>query len=136
MEKPCSFSGFGNILCGQVHDHEDLEVVKLFDCQADVSGHLAGCGFSKLEITEAQLILFRAGRFGVSDEQQRSMQICATHRSKLGRRWRPLRSCQYPGHTGPVQRYKKPRVFNPQISREVQDLYGILVQIGSRMYCL
>ena len=136
MEKSCSFSGFGNIFCGEVNGHADHEVRELMDCQADISGHLASCGLSKLEITEAQLILFRAGRFGVSDEQQKYMQICSTHRSKLGRRWRPLRSCQYPGHTGAAQKYKKPRVINLQMSREVQDLYGILVQIGSRKYSI
>lgn len=136
MEKSCSFSGLGNIFCGEVHGHADHDLMELMNCQADISGHLAGCNLSKLEITEAQLILFRAGRFCVSDEQQKSMQICATHRSKLGRKWRPLRSCQYPGHTGPVQKYKKPRVFNPQMSREVQDLYGVLVQIGSCKYSL
>lgn len=132
MEHSCSFFGFGNISCGEAQE----DVVKLVECEADISGHLGGCGLSKLEISEAQLILLRAGRFNVSKEQQQAMYICSAHRTKLGRRWRPLRSCQYPGHVGPLHQYKNRGVFNAQLSCEVQTLYGALVQIGSRKYLI
>ena len=131
MEDLCSFNGFGGICCTGDGAHG---AVKLNECTADVSGLLSSCGLSRLQISEAQLILYRAGRFAVTQEQQEKMSICSAHRSKLGTRWRPLRSCQYPSHTGLLRRYKNRMVFGIQLSTEVMSLYGTLVQIGSREF--
>ena len=125
MSQLCSFYFLGDIQC-------DQQVYKLVECDNDVFGHLSGCGLSKTNLKEEELILLRAGRFNTTHGQREAMNVCAAHRDALGRRWRPLRSCQYPGHTGPKKRYKYRGVFNPQIAQEVQAHYGILVQIGSR----
>ena len=137
MDNSCSFFGFGGIFCNKKDANDSAyEIRKLLDCQDDISGHLAGCGLSKENINESKLLLLRAGRFEVSDHQQHYLFVCSAHRCSLGRKWRPLRSCQYPGHTGRSHQYKNPTVFTPCISREVLALYGSLVQIGSRKYIL
>jgi hypothetical protein len=132
MEKICSFFGLGNVSCGDSRGAD--EVIQLSTCTSDVSVHLAMCHLSKSRLSESQLILARAGLFDVSPEQLKSMTICPSHRNKLGRYWRPLRSCQYPTHSGPVHQYKNRKVFNLQLTMEVHKLYGRLVQIGSRKY--
>ena len=121
----CSFSFLGGIQCNQ-------QVFRLAECDKDVFGHLSGCGLSKTNLTEVELILLRAGRFNTTPEQREAMGVCSAHRDALGIRWRPLRSCQYPSHTGPQQRYKYRGVVNPKMAQEVQAHYGIVVQTGSR----
>ena len=132
MESHCSFFGIGSISCGEARGVS--EVWKLSDCQVDISNHLASCGLSRSKLTESELILARAGLFNLSSEQENAMTICASHRFKLGRFWRPLRSCQYPDHTGPTRHCKSRHVFNVQLCQEVRTLFGRLVLIGSRKY--
>lgn len=132
MEKTCSFFGLGSISCGESRGVD--EVVKISSCINDVNSHLATCHLSKSGLSESQLILARSGLFDISPEQIESMTVCASHRHKLGRFWRPLRSCQYPAHSGPAHQYKSRKVFNLQLAMEVQKLFGCLVQIGSRKY--
>lgn len=132
MEKGCSFFGFGRISCGEARGVN--EVWNLVDCVDNISGHLISCNLSKSELSESQLILARAGLFDVTQDQQQPMLICASHRFKLGRYWRPLRSCQYPAHEGRVRNCKSRHAFNVQLSKEVQKLYGQTIYIGSRKY--
>ena len=130
MQAVCSFFGIRGMSCGD--DRGQKGVVNLRDCVEDVSVHLASCHLSKSGLNESQLILARSGLFDISPEVKSTMTICSDHRAKLGRSWRPLRSCQYPAHSGPVHQYKTRNVFNVRLSMEVYKLYGVLVQIGSR----
>ena len=130
METVCSFSGIAKIECGE--SRHQTEVLNLVDCCSDISTHLASCHLSKSDLKEYELILARSGRFGFSDEQIRMMQICPSHRHNLGRYWRPLRSCRYPLHQGPVRACKGRHVFSVQLSVEVLSLHGVLIQVGSR----
>lgn len=127
----CCLSGItASISCGECRGVN--EVWRLLDCTEDTTSHLASCGLSNLHLTESQLILTRAGLFDIPVEQQQSMYICASHRFKLGRYWRALRSCQYPTHQGRVRRCQGRSVFNIQTAKEVKLLYGTTVSIGSR----
>ena len=127
----CSLFGLGAISCGG--DRGASNAVNLNECQHDIKVHLSRCHLSRSNLKEYQLILFRAGLFHVTEEQIENMNICPNHRNKLGRFWRPLRSCQYPQHCGPVRQLCNGRdVFNVQLSEVVLKLYGKLVQVGSR----
>lgn len=133
MDKSCSLFGLGGISCGEFRGASSL--VGLGDCVEDTSVHLHTCHLSKSGLSEFQLILARVGLFDTSLEMAKTMSICPNHRAKLGRYWRPLRSCQYPAHRGSIRSYKNRNVVNIQLSKEMNRLYGTLVQIGSRKYC-
>ena len=116
--------------CGS--DRGTSAYVSLGSCNDDIIGHLAGCHLSRERLTEYQLILARAGLFDLPDEQLQCMKICPKHRHNLGRFWRPVRSCQYPAHTGRPRNIKGNRVINLQVAREVHTMYDKTVHIGSR----
>jgi len=63
--------------------------------------------------------------------QQECMWICPNHRYNLGRKWRPLKTCQYPLHSGARKKLKNKDVVNVQMSRNVQTIFGVTVPIGS-----
>ena len=126
----CSFIGVGGICCGE--NRRVKEIVTLGDCQEDIRNHLSSCHLSKAKIKECEVITARAGIFHPTEEQLRNMTICPSHRNGLGRFWRPLRSCQYPLHSGPVRKCPGKDAFNMALSEAAFTLYGKLVQIGSR----
>jgi len=128
----CSFFGISGISCGDSRGHTG--VVNLLDCDSDITTHLAACNLSRSALKEYEVILSRSGLFDIVEDKLQFMQICPSHRDKLKRLWRPLRSCQYPSHEGPLHKYKTRSVFNTRLSREVMKMYGSLVQIGSRKY--
>jgi hypothetical protein len=130
MDKNCLLFGLGSICCGENRGASNL--VNLNECQQDVEVHLSSCHLSRSNLKEHELILLRAGLFHVTGEQLNNMNICPSHRNKLGKFWRPLRSCQYPEHCGPSRQCKGRDVINVQLSEAVFKLYGKLVQVGSR----
>ena len=76
---------------------------------------------SKSGLTEAELILARAGHFDLTDDQVDKMIICPTHRQNLGRFWRQRRPCQYPSHKGPRKKQCSDRhVIGLTIAKERQ----------------
>ena len=132
VEKNCSFVGVGGISCGESHGL--LEICNLFDCQEDIKSQLATCHhLSKSNFIE--LIAFLAGMFHLTENQFKKMTICLSYRHNLGRYGRPLRSCQYPIHSGPVSKCSGRDVFNVSLSEAVFTLYGKLIQLGSHKYC-
>ena len=65
---------------------EEVEHVLLSECNADISAHLASCYLSKYSVvTEAKLIMARAGIQHLSRIQPEGMNICPRHRHLLGR---------------------------------------------------
>lgn len=125
MTYNCSLFGLGKISCGA--DRGASNAVNLNECQHDIKVHLSRCHLSKSNVKEYELILLRAGLFQVTEEQIKSMNICPNHRNKLGRFWRPLRSCQYLGYCGTSRQLCNSRdVFNVQLSEVVFKLYGNL----------
>lgn len=134
MDTTCSLSERVGISCGE--SRGVIEVQSLLDCQSDISGHLASCHLSKSDLKEYELILVRAGLFHLPIEQVQCMTICQKHRNNLGKFWRPLKSCQYPKHSGAARECKGRHVFNSQLSEDVLKFNGKLVQVGSRKFSL
>ena len=130
MEKSCSFVGVGGISCGESRGL--VKISSLFDCDENMNSHLSSCHLSKSNLRENELIAIRAGMFHLDHDHFKKMSICPSHRHKLGRFWRPLRSCQYPIHSGPVRNCAGRDVFNVSLSKSVFTLYGKLIQVGSR----
>ena len=119
--------------CGS--SREEVEHVLLSECNADISAHLASCHLSKCsEVTEAKLIMARAGIQHLSRIQLEGMTICPRHRHLLGRFWRGPRSCQYPGHTGKVTSVTGSHVITFQIADEIRLIFKEIAAVGSRKY--
>ena len=80
-------------------------MVKVDEYQDTITTQLEICHLSKSGLSEAELILSRAGHFDVTKDQVEQMVICPQHRHKLAKLWRPPRSCQYPSHSGPGKKH-------------------------------
>jgi len=59
---------------------------------------------------------------------------CPRHRNGLGKYWRSSKLFQYPGHKGTATSVKSRDVINPAIAKEVFQLFGICVPVGSCKY--
>ena len=88
---------------------------------------------SKSGLSEAELILSRAGHFDLTKDQVEQMVICPQHRHKLGKFWRPPRSCQYPSHSRPRKKHCNERhVIGLETAKNIQSVFKDTVSIGSR----
>ena len=125
MEKKCSFVGISGICCGPSRGLQDI--CSLHECQEDIKSQLSTCHLSKSKLSESELIAIRAGMFGLTEDQMRKITICPSHRHNLGRFWRPLRSCQYPIHSGPGRKCTGQDVFNIMCSQFKSDLVSIKI---------
>ena len=132
MEGICSFSEKAGITCGECRGVKKID--NLLECLGDVKNHLGSCHLSKSNLNEYQLILVRAGIFNLNAEQISYMTVCPKHRNYLGKFWRPLKTCQYPMHTGSTRECKDRHVINPQMSEDIMKLYNKFVQAGSRKF--
>ncbi len=132
MEPICSFSDLGKSCCGELRESPNI-LCKLRDCKNDITGHLQACHLSRLvgKVQEHELILVRAGIFDLPPNQLEGMWICPKHRHYLGCNWHPLRTCQYPLHSGARKAPKNIDVFNLHLSKLRQKIYGITVPVGS-----
>ena len=110
MDAKCSFSELRKSKCGDFHG-SPFVVGRLLECKDDITGHKQSCHLSKLvgSVEEHDLILMRAGKFDLPTHQQESMWICPKHRYNLGRNWRPLKTCQYPLHSGARKKTEEQR---------------------------
>ena len=132
MDAKCSFSELRKSKCGDFRG-SPFVVRRLLECKDDITGHLQSCHLSKLvgNVEEHDLILMRAGNFDLPTHQQECMWICPNHRYNLGRNWRPLKTCQYPLHSGARKKLKNKDVVNLQMSKNIQTIFGVTVPIGS-----
>ena len=106
--------------------------ISLLECQDDVSSHLKYYHLSS-KILEYELILFRSGHFGLEMGKLKQMFVCSKHRNALGKHWKCGKStCQHPEHKGKCEAVKGDRVFNARLARDVFEVYGIIVAVGSR----
>ena len=85
-------------------------------------------------ISEIDLILNRAGMFGVN--QLGDMTICPKHREELTLEWpgRKRKSCSHPLHKGQRKQLKVFRRANAKMSTEIYSRHGVMVPIGSCKY--
>ena len=118
--------------CGSSHGRD--EIVRLVECNEDISYHLKSCHLSRCTLKEFELILQRAGQDRISLDDQKKLQICPRHRHCLGKYWRPLRSCQYPKHSGPKTAVKGQEVIGVAMAQQIYELMGTNVPVGSRKY--
>ena len=113
------------------------ELVPLSECNADISAHLRRCHLSKECLTEKELILMRSGYFCLTEQQVQRMMVCPRHRANLGQYWgnqTRKTPCQYPEHKGKIEGVKSDRAFTVKLEKEVKDLFGVIVPVGSREY--
>ena len=99
----CNFREIKKITCGS--SRALSQMVKVDEYQDKITTQPEICHLSKSGLDEAELILSRAGHFDVTKDQVEQMVICPQHRHKLGKFWRPPRSCQYPSHSGPRKKH-------------------------------
>ena len=132
MANVCSLSKKGFLDCGSSRGRS--ETVFLYECRDDLTAHLKNCFLSRADLKEYEVILQRAGLEHLSHEQVKKLRVCPRHRYGLGKYWRPSKLCQYPGHKGTPTSVKSRDVINPTIAKEVFQLFGISVPIGSRKY--
>jgi len=131
----CSFQDYRKICCGSSRGCSELK--KLLECEDEIWSYLQSYNLSMSGLKECDLILARAGIFGLDQVEIESMMVCPKHRHQLGRFWRAPRSCQYPSHSGPRKKQCKDRhVINMAIAVEVQSVFKVTVGIGSREYCV
>ena len=130
MADACSLSKKGFLDCGSSRGRS--ETVFLYECRDDLTAHLKNCFLSRADLKEYEVILQRAGFERLSHEQVKKLRVCPRHRYGLGKYWRPSKLCQYPGHKGTPTSVKSRDVINPAIAKEVFQLFGISVPIGSR----
>jgi len=126
----CNFREYTKITCGGSRGLHELK--KLSDCLDEITAHLQSCNLTRSsELTEAKLILARAGHFDLTEEQVEYMFICPQHRHNLGRFWRAPRSCQ---HSGPRKKQCKDKhVIGVVTAKEIHTICKTTIGIGSRM---
>ena len=132
MADVCSLSKKGFLDCGSLRGR--LETVFLYECRDDLTTHLKNCFFCHVQPSEYKVILQRAGFECLSHEQVKKLRVYPRHRYGLGKYWRPSKLCQYPGHKGTPTRVKSRDVINPATAKEVFQLFGISVPIGSHKH--
>ena len=115
-------------------------ILPLLECKRDMTSHLVSLGISgkrgrgKTRITESELILNRAGRFGtVNEDEIQAMTICPKHRKKLTTDWpgRKGQLCCYPSHKGQKRQLSLPRRINVSMSAEIFHQFNVVVPIGA-----
>ena len=65
------------------------------------------------------------------------MFVCPKYRAYLGRYWgnrTKSRSCKYPEHKGERKAARTDRAFTLRVSREVMEMFGLLVPVGASEY--
>lgn len=113
------------------------ELVSLDQCRSDLSQHLSRCHLSRERIMEGELILVRSGLFYTTETQRQKMLVSPKHRAYLGQYWEnqtKLSSCKYPGHKGEHRAVRTDRAITLKVSREVMEVFGVLVPVGAREY--
>ena len=80
----------------------------------------------------------RTGFFSATQTQKREMMICAKHRAYLSQYWgnqTKTSSYRYPEHKGERKCGKTDAGFSVKLSREVMEVFCVLVPVGARKYC-
>ena len=121
-ESPCDNVGIGT------------SIMPLVACNRDMNPLLESIGVSSSSVvSEADLLMNRAGYFTVSPQEKAAMTVCPKHRKSLTSDWagRKSNKCAYPFHKGEKRKLAKPRRVNAIMSTEIYDEHRIVVPIGS-----
>ena len=105
----------------------------LTECRDNISAHLKRFRLpSEEDVLEYQLILTWAGHFCFREEKVGEM--CARSIEVGWENSGTESICQHPEHKGKLKGVIGDRVFNVQLSRDVFEVFGIIIPIGSREY--
>lgn len=119
--------------CGDFRRTNVLNSLK--ECMDDIFTYLRRYHLSRENISEYQLILTLAGHFRLNEAKVSDMFMCPRHLGNLRMCWKCTKSvCQYLEHKEKQKAVKGDRVFNVQPSRDVNDVFGIIILVGSREY--
>ena len=83
------------------------------------------------------MILARSGLFYTTEAQRGEMFVCLKHHAYLGQYWgnqTKSRSWKYPEHKGERKAAMTDRAIKLKISREVMEMFGVLVPVGTCKY--
>jgi len=115
-------------------------VLPLLKCENDMTLHLISLGVSSKRgrssntlVTESQLILNRAGKYNLKNEEIAELTVCPKHRRGLTIDWegRKKSVCCYPFHKGSKKQLKNVRRVNLSMTNELYELHQIAIPIGS-----
>ena len=104
----------------------------------DIESHLVSLGLGRKrgatgsKISEADLILNRAGKFDVPEDEKRGMTVCPRHRKNgLQQTGRKRIMCCHRSHNGQRQRNTQTRQVNGKMSQGIFELHNAVAPIGS-----
>ena len=130
----CSF-GSEYSVCGPFGANSTI--LPLVKCEENMTSHLISLSSKRGRrgiptLSESNLILNRAGLFGLGLQRTGEMTICPKHRRELTVDWagRKSSTCSYPSHRGPRKQMQNVRRINVSISEEVFARYQISVPVG------
>ena len=130
----CSF-GSEYSVCGPFGANSTI--LPLVKCEENMTSHLISLSSKRGRrgiptLSESNLILNRAGLFGLGLQRTGEMTICPKHRRELTVDWagRKSSTCSYPSHRGPRKQMKNVRRINVSISEEVFARYQISAPVG------
>ena len=128
----CSF-GSKDSVCGPFGANSTI--LPLVKCEEDMTSHLSSKRGRRSipTLSVSNLILNRAGLFGLGLQRTVQMTIYPKHRREHTVDWagRKSSTCGYPSHRGPRKQMKNVRRINISVSEEVFTRYQISVPIGS-----
>ena len=127
VDSPCGAEGVG------------LRICPLLSCTRDIESHLVSLGLGSKrgatgsKVSEADLILNRAGKFDVPEDEKRGMTVCPRHRKNLTTDWigRKRVMCCHPSHKGQRKGNTQTRRVNAKMSQGIFELHNAVVPIGS-----
>ena len=130
VDSPCGAEGVGSRIC------------PLLSCTRDIESHLVSLGLGSKrgaagsKITEVELILNRAGRFAVREDEKSGLTVCPRHRKGLTTDWigRKRTVCCHPAHKGQRKGNTQTRRANAEMSQAIFDQHNAVVPIGSGLF--
>lgn len=115
--------------CGDSRGKSSLS--RLVDCKDDIRNHLANYRLSNVVLSEYEVILARAGKFELTEEDVSNLWVCPQHRYALGKYWVPSKkTCISPCHTGQLKALTGRDVVSYDMGKWMKKLYGCNVQLG------
>ena len=131
----CSFAIQCNSSCGiSCRNPNVMEFVPLTSCQKDIKCHVKQLDVGQKNVSsEKDLILARVGMFA---ETGNVMTICPRHRSELGLNWKRTRASKCAHPLRGLRKGKPEQGANLQMSKEIMEIWKVLVPVGSGMYLL
>ena len=133
----CLFEARGESVCAK----SGSKLIKLSDCKSSIDDSLRklnDLSHFQGQLLEYDLIFNRSGlAHDLSFDQLQRPWICEKHRNDMKKYWRPRQTCQYPLHRpGPKKKLRTRNAVNASMSREINQIFGKNLPIGSREYNL